>query len=221
MSFEQVSPRQRGMALVVSLVLLLSMTLLALAAMQNTSLEERMAGSVRSENIALQAAESALRMGEACIELAPSRPEAKALGTASSIDDPVADNASCDVWVKANNNPLAGPYNIGGLVKGKNWWEQWTAANWATYAESVGTSLVFVAAKAASGTTPAVAEAALDATRQPRFVVEEFGLQSESLVRGQPQDTASQAVRYVVTARGVDAGGRGEVLLQSRILRRF
>jgi type IV pilus assembly protein PilX len=57
--------RQRGAALVVSLLLLLVATLIGVTAMQVTSLEERMAGNARDRNLAFQAAESALRAGEA------------------------------------------------------------------------------------------------------------------------------------------------------------
>jgi type IV pilus assembly protein PilX len=65
---------QKGMALIISLIILLSMTLLGLAAMQNTSLQERMAGNMRAENIAFQAAEAALRAGEQALIDAASQP---------------------------------------------------------------------------------------------------------------------------------------------------
>lgn len=207
--------RQRGMALIISLVLLLSMTLLALAAMQTTTLEERMAGNVRSENIALQAAESALRSAETALAFNPSRPVAVGQGSAGN---PV------DVWVKADTKALSGPYSISGVNAKKDWWAQWTPANWQAFADQVGTDLTFVAQKTGAGGAETVAQAALgtaDPARQPRFVIEEFGLQQESLVIGQQQDSATQGLRYRITARGVDAGDRGEVLLQSRFLRRY
>ncbi|MBZ2189421.1 hypothetical protein K8B33_09960 [Alcanivorax sp. JB21] len=56
--------RQRGMALVMSLVLLLAMTLLVLAAAQSTVLQERMAGGLQDQLRAFEAAESALREAE-------------------------------------------------------------------------------------------------------------------------------------------------------------
>ncbi len=56
---------QTGAALVVSLLLLLVATLIGVTATQVTSLEERMAGNLRDRNLAFQAAESALRAGEA------------------------------------------------------------------------------------------------------------------------------------------------------------
>lgn len=56
--------RERGAALFVSLVFLLILTIIGLAGMQNTSLEEKMAGNMRDRSLAFQAAESALRAGE-------------------------------------------------------------------------------------------------------------------------------------------------------------
>ena len=56
--------RQRGVVLVTGLIFLVILTLLGVTAMQTTILEERMAGNLRDENLAFQAAEAALREGE-------------------------------------------------------------------------------------------------------------------------------------------------------------
>lgn len=56
--------RQQGAALLMGLVLLLIMTLLGISAMRGTTLQERMAGALHEQNLALQSAESALRAGE-------------------------------------------------------------------------------------------------------------------------------------------------------------
>lgn len=64
-------PRQQGIALAVVLILLLVATLLALAGLRNTLLEERMGASVLDRSLAFQAAEAALREGE---RLAAGRP---------------------------------------------------------------------------------------------------------------------------------------------------
>jgi type IV pilus assembly protein PilX len=58
---------QRGAVLVVSLLMLLVMTILGVAAMQMTRFEERMAGNSRDINIAFQGAEAGLRDGESRI----------------------------------------------------------------------------------------------------------------------------------------------------------
>ena len=56
--------RQRGITLVVVLLLLVIVTLLGLAAMRGTLMQERMSGNVTARGIAFQAAESALRDAE-------------------------------------------------------------------------------------------------------------------------------------------------------------
>ena len=61
---------QNGGALIVSLVMLLVMTVIGVAAMQTTSLEEKMAGNARDRDLAFQAAETALRAGETWLRTA-------------------------------------------------------------------------------------------------------------------------------------------------------
>lgn len=56
--------RQEGVALVLALVFLLLLTLLGISALGTTSLEEKMAHNVKDRNLAFQAAESALSLGE-------------------------------------------------------------------------------------------------------------------------------------------------------------
>ncbi len=60
-------PRQRGVALVMALVFLLLLTLIGVAALNTTSLEEKMAGNVKDRNLAFQAAESGLILAESWI----------------------------------------------------------------------------------------------------------------------------------------------------------
>lgn len=77
--------RQRGAVLVVSLLMLLVMTILGVAAMQMTRFEERMAGNSRDINIAFQGAEAGLRDGEQRI--------------ASMLSEPaICTTAPCVVW---------------------------------------------------------------------------------------------------------------------------
>lgn len=59
---------QRGMILIVSLLFLLILTMIGVASMRTTTLEEKMAGNMRDRGVALQAAESGIRDGEAFIE---------------------------------------------------------------------------------------------------------------------------------------------------------
>lgn len=59
---------QRGAVLITGLIFLVVLTLLGTAALQGTVLEEKMAGNLRDETLAFQAAEAALRSGERFLE---------------------------------------------------------------------------------------------------------------------------------------------------------
>ena len=63
-----INHKQTGAALIISLLILLVMTLIGVTAMQTTTMEERMAGNMNDQNIALQATEAAIRTAEAYIE---------------------------------------------------------------------------------------------------------------------------------------------------------
>lgn len=70
------SQGQRGVALIISLVLLLVMTILGLAGVRSISSEERMVAQTYDRNVAFQAAESTLRSAETLIELGQFEPVA-------------------------------------------------------------------------------------------------------------------------------------------------
>lgn len=63
-----VAPAQRGAVLITGLIFLVVLTLLGTTALQGTVLEEKMAGNLRDETLAFQAAEAALRSGEQFLE---------------------------------------------------------------------------------------------------------------------------------------------------------
>ena len=66
--------RQGGAVLVISMLLLLVLTILALGASQSTRLEERMAGNARDVDLAFQSAEAGLRAAEQYITETPNLP---------------------------------------------------------------------------------------------------------------------------------------------------
>lgn len=66
------SNHQRGVVLIVALIMLVIMTLLGLSSIRTVLLEERMAGNTFDRSLAFQAAEAALRDGEA-VALAQSK----------------------------------------------------------------------------------------------------------------------------------------------------
>lgn len=56
--------KQKGATLIIALIMLLLLTIIGMASISDTNLQEKMAGNLRDKNIAFQAAESALRKGE-------------------------------------------------------------------------------------------------------------------------------------------------------------
>ncbi len=55
---------EHGSVLVIALVILLVLTMMAIAGVQSTSIQERMAGNMRDKDISFQSAEAALRDAE-------------------------------------------------------------------------------------------------------------------------------------------------------------
>lgn len=83
--------RQAGAILLISLIILLVMTIVGIAAMSSVTLEGKMANNARNHKIAFQAAESALRVGEAKVQAFPEPPVPKDSGC----------NTACgDVWTE-------------------------------------------------------------------------------------------------------------------------
>lgn len=60
--------KERGATLIISMIFLLILSIIGLAGMDVTSLEEKMAGNMRDRNMAFQSAEAALRDGEDYLE---------------------------------------------------------------------------------------------------------------------------------------------------------
>lgn len=102
---------QKGMALVVSLIFLLLLTLIGTTSMQNATLQEKMAGSVKLRNASFQLAEAALRSGESVVQgphfnLAPCRfclppPESTRVSAAGVYSG--GGQSSGEAWVKAGD----------------------------------------------------------------------------------------------------------------------
>lgn len=94
--------RERGAALIVSLVMLLAMTILAVTAARTTSLQERMAGNLRQHAVAFEAAEATLRHGEAWVASRVGGPRPQAVAPSSCAAPP------CDVLTLNDLDPMAG-----------------------------------------------------------------------------------------------------------------
>lgn len=107
--------RQHGAALVISLLLLLIMTLLGLGASQSTRLQERMAGNQRDQELALQAAEAALRYAEANVSA-----EAPNVNRCS-----LPGGASCDTYDLRKLVDADTRVALDLASQSDEWWAQW------------------------------------------------------------------------------------------------
>lgn len=116
--------RQRGMALLVSLVFLLLLTLIGLSSMQSATLQEKMTSSVMQRNQSFQMAEAALRVGESAVQ-------------AESYSLPVCTAAQCAPPPESATVTTAGRYSSSGVL--------WVAAAGGFYGvQNIGTTLTAV-----------------------------------------------------------------------------
>jgi len=101
---------QSGIALPVVLILMLIMATLALSGMDDAAMQERMSGNLRNREIAFQAAESALREGEAWLQI----------NRASVVANPRISGRAMRDWDGAANPPpegtLIGLYPAGSAI---------------------------------------------------------------------------------------------------------
>jgi len=101
--------KQQGAALIVSLVILIVMTIIGLASIRTSSMEEKMSANTRDQQIAMQATEIAIRAGEAWIASQTTEPD-------------VTDNGITNVWTA---NIMMSDENAV-----DSWWQQRNAAWW-------------------------------------------------------------------------------------------
>jgi len=92
--------RERGAALIISLIILLAMTVIGVTAARTTTLQERMAGNLRQHSVAFEAAETTLRHGEAWVSSQIGGPRPQAVAPASCSAPP------CDVLTLNDLDPL-------------------------------------------------------------------------------------------------------------------
>jgi type IV pilus assembly protein PilX len=98
--------KQRGAILIVALIFLLVMTVLILASMRGTVMQERMASNLYDRSLAFQAAEAALREGERFVlENAPKPTAASGCDAQGNCTKP--DPEAVPIWQDADNWDLA------------------------------------------------------------------------------------------------------------------
>jgi type IV pilus assembly protein PilX len=104
---------QRGIALAMSLTFLLILTLLAVLSMNTGTLQHKMTGNTRDQDIAFQSAESALRFGERTLSEArtaavTTKAPPPCLGAANNIWCFGTVNWSVESWWNNNSVPYMG-----------------------------------------------------------------------------------------------------------------
>lgn len=121
--------RQRGATLVVVLILLLVMTLLGLASLRSTVLEERMTSNLLDRSLGFQVAEAGLREAEAALNPNPTFPTAgcNALGHCARPDPTAVErwlDPGFNAWATASvsdTNTDAPRYIVEEMGEGPNW----------------------------------------------------------------------------------------------------
>jgi type IV pilus assembly protein PilX len=109
--------RQQGAILVVSLLLLLVMTVLALSASNTTRLQEKMAGNARDLDLAFQGAEAGLRFAERELQKTADKAGLRFLTTGTNpLQDildrpatPIDYSANDETWWNANARAYGDP----------------------------------------------------------------------------------------------------------------
>ena len=99
---------QRGAVLIVSLVMLLVVTLIAVSSMQGTILEEKMAGITKDRNLVFQTTESAIREAENYIESVVSMGSFNGTGGLYGFASAQPDYASSTTWSDSAQHVVAG-----------------------------------------------------------------------------------------------------------------
>jgi type IV pilus assembly protein PilX len=157
--FKRPHKLQSGVVLVVSLIMLLLLTLIALSGSQSTSLEEKMAGNMRDRNLAFQAAEAALRDAESDIN----NVRGNALKRISGVTDFTSSCGAANGFSTAADSDDGLCYAYPGSFAGSNS----NPPTWPTEA------LMSAPPSVSYGTfTGAAAITGIPAAQQPRYIIE-------------------------------------------------
>lgn len=191
--------KQSGAVLIVSLVILIIMTIIGLAAIRTSGMQEKMTSNIIDRQLAFQAAEFALRNGENAINMLVIEPEPKTSPAPSDI---------IKIWTEDGDiDP--------DLTNAQNWWQEpnrnlnWWQAN--------GEPIANVGFSTDAGDFTIL--------EQPRYIVEYLEFVKDDLSLGTGVGSQSGRVYYRITARASGAGAVGStqsrVLLQSTFAKRF
>jgi type IV pilus assembly protein PilX len=208
---------QSGVVLIIGLILLLLLTLIGVAGMKDTQLQEKMAGTALDRDTAMQAAEAALRQAELEFGSAFQSSNAK-VGTPLDNKFVANYNGHYKVEITNPNNPtkrVVDPLSNTPLNEA-DFWKQW---DWTAPNKSVAYTGTLTTGASATVATP------------PRYVIEKldsslsdlasYGAGGGGLVEnlGLTSTTATTVAAndYMITARGVGRTTDSVVYLQETI----
>ena len=183
--------QQKGAALITSLIILLILTVLGVAAMSGSSLQEMMSGNLSDQNTAFDAAEAALRDGERHVESwTVIRPDAATTATASEV---------YARFVIACLEEDGCPFDTGV-------WGNYTNLGWS--------------GATTSGLAQTYGGGQLSSTAPPLYIIEEKRyIASDAGYRSQVR--RSGITLYRITARGSGLSPNSVIILQSTYGKRF
>lgn len=190
--------RQRGATLLIALVMLVVMTLLGLASIRSTSMQERMGANLYDRSLAFQAVESALREAEARITINTAVTNSAGLYCPPNGVPPscAAPGPSATESATESETPSASTTTY--IERWKDPATTWASAT--TWWGSVDDDM-----KARLGGT----------SRQPQYIIEYMGMSEDGTGCGQRGDTSCRGPRYRVTARMPPVDGLPNVILQT------
>jgi type IV pilus assembly protein PilX len=185
--------QQRGVALVIVLVLLVIVTMLALTSMRGTGMQEHMSANLYDRSLVFQAAESAVREAESLLPPTSAAPAFQTCGYWNpTIPTVKTGSTTTSCRDQCTNGLCSAPH-----PNDKPRWEDDGFAGWRTATSALGTL----------------------AGPAPQFIIEDMGMGENWPKCSQVKDkidTTCLSPRWRITVRVVgDAVGRAAVVLQS------
>lgn len=203
--------RQRGAVLIVALLFLVILTMLGVTAMSGTMMEERMSGNSRDINIALQAAEAALRDARRDINRLPISGVARDMHM-SQFGDPNGTLGTCNSTApglcRAKQPPTYLPGSSDAVMPETLKFEQLSDSVVARYGQ-------FTGAPPIRATVGGTHNAPLPVAQQPRYLIELFCLPTRQDSMG---SVGVYCKFYRITARGYGVNPNSQVTLQEMFL---
>jgi type IV pilus assembly protein PilX len=186
---------QRGVALVISLLILLVLTIIGVAAMQSTTMDNKMAGNMRDESLAFEAGEAGLRDAEGWINsqnVTPGPPKTSCTSPCASTND---------VWARWDASPLPDWYPGQFTSLTTAWWTNNAREYGFDYPDDTDTAEF------------------LPGNTEPRYVIEDWDFVRDSLTLGIGIPTGRNY--YRITALGTGGQASTTTIVQSVFVKRF